>query len=193
MANHAGTDGTDFRVGRVIARGVTIYFSNIVPFLIISAVAYLPLIVIAAVLAVSAAFGETVAVGPDWQALAISAALGVFVLLVAAYVLAVFWLMAGITHGVIAAMRQGHIDLREVLAQSLRSVVPLVGLAALAFVFFLLASLLNFIPLLGTVVFLFLLFYFAARWWVVVPAIVVEGLGPIAGLRRSSALTGGNR
>ena len=189
MTDHIGARGPEFRVGSVIGRAIAVYFGNFVPILIISVIAYLPLIVLSVLFAASAPNFDAMAQGQvPMDAVAI---VGV-VLFVVAAVVGWNWLSAGVTYGVIAAMRQGRINLSEALGTSLRAVLPLIGLGAIAILIFALLMLLNFIPIAGTIAFFVLGVFLVVRWWVVIPAIVVERLGPIAGLGRASALSKGN-
>lgn len=189
MTDHIGARGPEFRVGSVIGRAVSVYFGNIVPILIISLIAYLPLIVLTVLFAASASNFEAMAQGQ--VPMGAVEVVGV-VLFVVAAVVGWNWLSAGVTYGVIAALRQGRINLGEALGTSLRAVLPLIGLGVIAILVFALLALLNFIPIAGTIAFFVLMIYLLVRWWVVIPAIVVERIGPIAGLGRASALSKGN-
>ena len=127
MTDHIGARGPEFRVGSVIGRAVSVYFGNIVPILIISLIAYLPLIVLTVLFASSASNFEAMAQG---QVPMGAAEIVGLVLLVLAAVVGWNWLSAGVTYGVIAALRQGRINLGEALGTSLRAVLPLIGLGA---------------------------------------------------------------
>ena len=63
MTDHIGARGPEFRAGSVIGRAVSVYFGNIVPILIISLIAYLPLIVLTVLFASSASNFEAMAQG----------------------------------------------------------------------------------------------------------------------------------
>jgi len=189
MTDHIGSPGAEFRVGRVIARGISVYFGNIVPIFILSVIAYLPLIVIVVIFGANAQQFESIAEGTSPVGAAGIVAIALFIL---AGVVGWTWLSAGITYGVIAALRQGRINVGEALATSLRSVLPLIGLGVMAIAIFVAMLLLNFIPFVGTVIFAVLGLYLVVRWWVVIPAIVVERISPLAGLKRAAALSKGN-
>jgi len=161
MTDHIGARGPEFRVGSVIGRAVSVYFGNIVPILIISLIAYLPLIVLTVLFASSASNFEAMAQG---QAPMGAAEIVGLVLFVIAAVVGWNWLSASVTYGVIAALRQGRINLGEALGTSLRAVLPLIGLGVVAVLIFFLLALLNFIPIAGTIAFFVLGVFLVVRW-----------------------------
>jgi hypothetical protein len=54
-------------------------------------------------------------------------------------------------------------------------------------------GLFRFIPLASVIIMLAIAVFWLVNWWVLVPAMVVENAGPVAGLRRSRRLTKGHR
>lgn len=190
MTEHGASGRGEFRIGSVIGRGISLYFGNFASFALLSVVAFLPLFVIGVVFGASILDIEAMS-DPDWTPA--GDFIFAIVLMVIALVIGWNWLSAGVTYGVISAMRQGSVNLGEALTTSLRSVLPLIGLGALAVVLFLLLGLVALIPILGFFVFMGVAGYLVVRWWVVIPAIVVERIGPIAGLRRAAELSKGHR
>lgn len=190
MTLHGASGAGTFRIGSVIGRGISIYFGNFLSFAILSVVAFLPLFVVGAVFGAAILDIEAMSKS-DWTP--DGGFVAGIILAVVALVIGWNWLSAGVTYGVISAMRQGSVNLGEAMTTSLRSVLPLIGLGALAVVFFVLMGLVMLIPILGFFVFMGVAGYLVVRWWVVIPAIVVEQIGPIAGLRRAAELTKGNR
>ena len=190
MTQHGASGAAGFRIGSVIGRGISTYFGNFLSFALLSIIAFLPAFVVGAIFGASM-FDVAAMSQPGWTPDAGFVA-GI-VLAVIAGVIGWNWLSAGVTYGVIAAMRQGRVNLGEALTTSLRSILPLVGLGALAVLFFTVMALLVLIPFLGILIFMGLTGYLVVRWWVVIPAIVVEQIGPIDGLRRAAELTRGNR
>jgi hypothetical protein len=190
MSDRAAMPGAAFRIGSVISRGVSTYFRNIVSFLILSVIAFLPAIVVTVIFGAMVANVESVM--REGEGPSAGLILGI-VLWVLAFVLGWLWLSAGITYGVIASLRQGKINLGEVMATSLKSVLPLLGLGVIIMLIMMGLGLLVLIPFLGIIVLFVLGLYLMVRWWVAIPAVVVESIGPIAALGRASELTKGNR
>lgn len=190
MSERATMPGAAFRVGSVISRGVSTYFRNVVSFLILSVIAFLPAIVITVVFGAMSADLELLV--REGETPGGGVIVGV-VLWVLAFVVGWLWLSAGITYGVIASLRQGRVNLGEAMATSLKAVLPLLGLGVVSVAIMIGLGLLIFIPVLGFFVILVVGAYLMVRWWVAIPTVVVESIGPIAALGRSSELTKGNR
>ncbi len=190
MTDRSAQRGAEFRIGSVISKGVSTYFRNFFTFLILSIVAFLPAIVIGIVFGAMLMNMERAVTSE--QEISTGAIIGI-VLLVLAFVLGWLWMSASITYGVIASLRQGGINLGQAIATSFRAVVPLLGLGAIVTLLFAAMALLIFIPVAGIFLVLGLGGYLMVRWWVAIPALVVESIGPIRALSRAAELTKGCR
>tara|TARA_Y100001960_G_scaffold259740_1_gene279797 strand:- start:137 stop:967 length:831 start_codon:yes stop_codon:yes gene_type:complete len=188
----AGTGAvSSFRVGAVISRSFSVFFSNIVGFIPLAVVASLPIVIVGVALPLDEAVLTSgneeellAAMGPMmWGLLAVT------IVSVATYL----WLSAGVTYGVVSYLRGRQAGSVEILCQSVKSVPSLLLLTLMAIAVFLVLAVLNFVPILGTIAFVAIGTWLYAIFWVVVPSIVVEGAGPIAGLGRSAQLTQGHR
>ena len=104
-----------------------------------------------------------------------------------------FWLSAGVTYGVVSSLRGRLAGSVEIVVQSLRSVPTLLLLTLIGGLAMIPIALIALIPFLGFFVILGLGIWLFAMFWVTVPSVVVESIGPIAGLKRSAALTKGYR
>jgi hypothetical protein len=163
----------DFRVGRILSRTSSVLSRNFLPFFIVTAIANLPgalLIKIStdpANLTPEAAFGS----------------LGlIFVGLILTVVLNVLC-QAIVLYGAFQDMRGRPVNLVESLQVGFARFFPIIGLAIVAYFLITLASMLLIIP--GLIL--------LTMWFVATPACVVERLGPIRSMRRSSQLTKGHR
>jgi hypothetical protein len=163
----------DFRVGRILSRTSSVLSRNFLPFFIVTAIANLPgalLIKIStdpANLTPEAAFGS----------------LGlIFVGLILTVVLNVLC-QAIVLYGAFQDMRGRPVNLVESLQVGFARFFPIIGLAIVAYFLITLASMLLIVP--GLIL--------LTMWFVATPACVVERLGPIRSMRRSSQLTKGHR
>lgn len=196
MTDAAGNSQGTFRIGAVISRGIGVYFRHFVPFVVVGIVTYLPVIVL------------TFAFGPRLEEAGMASAgdvsaVGVVSVAVIGLAGIVCWcgMSAGITYGVISSLRQGGVHVGTALSAALRAILPLLGLSLIGAGLGLLGGvvlvLLSLVPVVGPLIAIAGLTivgtYLFVRWWVAVPAVVVDGLGPIAALRRSSELTAGYR
>ncbi len=184
---------TDFRVGQVVARGFSSFFANLA--------GLVPLAVAAASAALLAGFlAPTVhdAAPPGGDGEALVAAMETDPLSTLAFVvvsaIAWLWLSAGVTYGVVSHLRGRGAGGVEILLRSLSFVPNLLLLTlvvvATAGILFAVALV---VPVVGAIVFFVGGVWLYTVFWVAVPAIVVEGVGPVAGLARSARLTGGRR
>lgn len=196
MTDAAGSGQGTFRIGAVISRGIGVYVRHFVPFVVVGVVTYLPVIVL------SLLFGGRIEEAETGSPAAMSGG-GVVAMVVVGLVGIVCWcaMSAGVTYGVISSMRQGDVHIGVALRAALRAILPLIGLSLLGVglgllggVAFTLASLIPDVgPVIGATGLAIVGAYLFVRWWLMVPAVVVDGLGPIAALRRSSELTVGHR
>ncbi len=202
--SHGGGQGpvTGFRVGQVIVRSFSVFFSNILSFVPLTVVVAIPPIVFFMLAASSFDFalimqaaesenlteGQEEALMGQAAQLAWIAPIG-FLLLIGAS----FWLSAGVTYGVVSSLRGRLAGSVEIVVQSLRSVPTLLLLTLIGALAMIPIALIALIPFLGFFVILGLGIWLFAMFWVTVPSVVVESIGPIAGLKRSAALTKGYR
>jgi hypothetical protein len=158
----------DFRAGHVISRTVSVLSRNLLPFSLVSAVANVPDLLISA-------FGnDSVAT----SAAAVWAFLGAILTIVLNALSE-----AIVVYGAFEDMRGRRVDLMESTRIGLRRFFPVLGVALGVAILTGLASLLFIIP--GIIVF--------TRWFVAMPACVVEKFGVSDSMGRSSELTKGHR
>jgi hypothetical protein len=191
--------GTDFRVGRVFSRSMSLLAGHWLTFPIITGVAYIPSLFIAPISEQMISGGPAAAISPGLGLLMLVAGLVMFVLL--------FLSQGVIVHAAFQAMRSQRIDLGEAVKTAFRRFFPILGivmiwlLAALGLgigifgaggvlAFALGAPLLT---ILFGLVFLVAMVILATMWFVALQACVVERTGVFASLRRSTQLTKGNR
>ena len=157
------TEG-DLRVGRVFNRTTAVFSRNFLTFFVVTAVAALPNAILSETTRQSASVGGVALMG--FLTLTLE-------MLSTAIVL----------YGAFQSMRGRRVDLRESLRVGFRRVIPIVGLSILISTAVVLASLLLIVP--GLIL--------LTAWFVATPACVVERLGPLSSLSRSSELTKGHR
>ena len=182
---------TSFRVGRVIVRTFSAFFANILAFIPLTVVAGLPMLLVGLLIPEGTVTLHTNNFADFMQA--VGPVLWIVLLVVIVSIGGYCWISAGITYGVVAHLRGRKAGWKEILVQSFAAVPRLVLLALLVAVAFMVAALINFIPILGTLVFLFGGLWLFVIYWVTIPATVVERLGPLASLKRSAQLTKGHR
>jgi len=182
---------TAFRVGQVISRSFSAFFANIVNFIPLAIVASLPIFVVA--LIVPGGEDAMMAGNEEDMMAEMGPMLGGVLVVSVVSMVTYLWLSAGVTYGVVSHLRGRKAGGIEILVRSLSSVPSLLLLTLVVIVAFAILFLLNFIPILGTIAFSVLAVWLYTVYWVVVPAIVVEGGGPFVGLGRSAALTKGHR
>jgi hypothetical protein len=154
-----------FEVGKVLSETFSTYFSNFIPFLLLSALVSLPLFILAAYIS-SLEKGSPMAI----QLFFLSLLLQLLVSQVAT---------GGITYGVYQQMRGGSISLVDCLRVGLSRFFPVVGVAIVTFVAIVIGFALCFVP--GIIV--------ATMLAVAVPVTVEERPGLINAMRRSAHLT----
>lgn len=161
---------SDFRVGRVFDRTASVLSRNFPTFFVVCAIAYLPAALLSS--ASSAASGQ----GPGHGGMV--GALG-FLLTMVLGTLS----QAIVVYGAFQDMRGRPVSLTESLQVGLRRFLPIVGLGICVGVTVALGFLALVIP--GLIL--------LAMWYIATPACVVEQLGPLRSMRRSSQLTKGHR
>jgi len=161
---------TGFSAGEVLGEGFAIYFKNLVSFIPLSLVAFIPVWVGLVV------FGEIDpdAVPLDWGSLGPSWLLG----MVGGY-----WLQAAMIYGAISTLRDGNPGIVEIFSKSLQALFPVLLLAIVLTVLIGVGLVLLIVP--GVIL--------AIMFWVAVPAAVVERQGVGAAITRSMELTKGHR
>jgi len=160
----------DFRVGVVIGRSRSMLWRHFPSFLVVGLISSSPILL--------QTFTQTVEL-PDEEIL--SPLLWLIFILVSLMVFTTFG-QAVVIHAAFQGMRRGRVRLVESLNVALRSFWPLIGLA-LAGLLILVGLILLIVP--GLIL--------STLWFVVLPACVVEQLGPWTSLRRSRELTRGHR
>lgn len=166
----------DFRVGAVISRSRSMLWRHFPTFLVVGVIASSPILLMA--------FTQT-AEPEDEEILEILEILGqlpwIIFVLVSLMVFSTIG-QAVVIHAAFQDMRRRPVRLVESLNVVLRTLWPLTGLA--------LASLLTMVGLVLLIVPGLIL---STLWFVVLPACIVEQLGPWTSLRRSAELTRGHR
>jgi hypothetical protein len=158
----------DFRLGRVVARTFSILRRRPLPFLLLYGIASL-------LLNVPVTFTND-----DSPAVAVILAMGVAQAL---YIVFNVFAVAAVVDVVIDDAHGRPVDISKALRVALRRFAPALG-ATLA-----MAGL----AVLGFALLIVPAAIVISRFFVVVPACVVEGLGPVQSMRRSAELTSGNR
>jgi uncharacterized membrane protein YidH (DUF202 family) len=167
--------GEDFRIGAVFSRAWEIGLRNFGKFVVVTAIVGVPDLIMSLL-----SLGARPAphqLGPVSHA---PFAIVAILMLILRMVLGVMS-EAVLLYGAFQYMRDRAFDLGEAIQKGLTRFFPILGVALLSFFGIALALSLLIVP--GIIL--------AVRWSVAVPACVVEGLGPIASMRRSFALTRG--
>jgi hypothetical protein len=164
---------SDFRVGSVLNRTLSVLSRNFLTFFIVTTIAGLPTVL----LSHSGMFmdGKTVQnPGQVFGMLLLSLFLGI--------VLYTFS-QAIVLYGAFQDMRGRSVSLVESLQVGLRRFFPIIGVAIAV----------SFVVMLGFILFIVPGLILLTMWFVATPACVVEQLGPFKSMGRSAALTGGHR
>jgi hypothetical protein len=158
---------SEFRIGQVISKSLSVFFQNIATFTLIAAAVSLPFVIVFAM-------GQD---GPS-EGKAVQTILGFVLVIVLSPLATAVVLYAAFQH-----MRGRPVRLAESLSHGLARFLPLVGLIILQTLGLMVGLTLLFIP--GLIL--------LTMWYVAVPACVVEKTGPIRSLARSRQLTKGFR
>lgn len=158
----------EFRVGRVLSRTFSVLSRNLLPFCVVTAIAYLPSLVILA------EQGKPMQTGRVFLLIGIGAILGI-VLNALSEAIVLF--------GAFEDMRGRPVNLAASARVGLSRLLPVIGVALLVGLFTGIAAILLLIPAFIVMTMLF----------VAMPACIVELLGPMDSLRRSRELTKGHR
>jgi hypothetical protein len=190
--------GGDFRVGDVLSRAWRVLTGNLLFFLLV------PVIIYVAMVAAFVIFGLTIAFG-GWAS-GSSVLIGIGVALAIIIALSLTMIGQGVLLlGAFQRLRGQPLRVGEVLKRVLARIMPLLGLSilwALAIVLAMfvgglvlggLAAALGPLTIVLTPVVYVPSLFLLIIWAVVVPACIVEALGPIASMSRSAGLTKGYR
>jgi hypothetical protein len=161
-----------FDVGKLLGETFTIYFRNILPFLLLTCVALSPVVVGFVMLAGGAAAGMKPGMLVTWLALIV---LGV--------IFGQQLATASITYGVFQQMRGRDVSIVDCLGRGLSSLLPVLALVFVQSIGIILGAIACIIP--GILL--------ALRWTVSVPVAVEERPGLFEAMNRSTFLTEGNR
>ncbi len=165
----------DFRVGRVLNRTSSVLSRNFLPFFIVTAIANLP----GALIVKVSADLDVNNTSPE----AVLQSVGIIMLALVLTVVLNGLCQAIVLYGAFQDMRGRPVNLVELLQVGLRRFFFILVLLFVAYFLIGLAFLLLIVP--G--------FILMTMWFVATPVCVVETLGPIRSLRRSSQLTKGHR
>jgi hypothetical protein len=171
---------TEFTVGGVISRTFSVWWKNVFKLTVVTLLAWLPALVAIAAVGAWAAVSATGGGLPEStrRILPFVPALGI--LLSAPFFLAA---IGGVTYGAVQHIAGNPVRLGAMLGAGFRRIWPLFLVGVLSFLVVLGGTLLLVIP--G------IIFAFAVS--VAIPAVVAERIGPVEAIRRSFALTKGNR
>lgn len=156
-----------FSVGGVISESMAILFKNLIPFMVVSFLVYLPLTLWSFVQF------DIFDQGSQWilfVTLALSALLS-------------FFLIAALTYGVFQQMRGQPAPLGDCISAGFQRLFPVFGVALVT----------GLLTGLGYVLFIVPGVILMCMWWVAAPVAVVEGKGIGESMSRSAELTKGSR
>lgn len=166
----------EFRIGQVFSQAAAVLSRNFLLFFVVALVAGLPRVLLEAS---SANFGDTVAVNATWRAETVTRLLiGVFLSIILNTLA-----QAVIVYGAFQDMRGRPVNFGDCLRVGLGRFFPIIGLAICMSIGLMIGFFLLFVP--GVIL--------AIMWFVATPACVVEQLGPLSSMGRSSQLTKGHR
>jgi hypothetical protein len=167
----AGAARASFGIGSVVGQAFSVYFSNFMPFALLTAIILSPLFVLQG-------YTSSLKVVPGSPAALVPTLLLLLGLIVLPNIAT-----GAITYGVFQQMRGKDTSIGDCLARGLSSLLPILGLAIVQG----LAIMLGFIACVIPGVLL------ALRWAVSIPAAVSEGVGVSEAMGRSTFLTDGLR
>jgi hypothetical protein len=192
----------DFRIGDVISQSFQTTIRNIIPFGVLAIIAAVIMailyVIIGSIFGISmmAMTPGTMDAGMGAPAMGAGFLIGflIFELLALAVYLG---FMTAITYGTIRDLRGQPVGIGTLLQSSIALVGPALGTFLVLIGVFLAAAvvaiILNFIPILGQIATIAMFVFLYIIFWVVIPVAVIERPGPVASLKRSIALTQGNR
>jgi hypothetical protein len=151
----------DFRVGSVIARGISVFFRNIIAFVIVTVILFIVPILL------------TAFVFPSWGQ-ELGGALSILI-----WMIAYFWLSAALVYGVVSDLRGNRAGVGEILGGAFSVLIPVFFVSIVVGVLVSIGTMLLIIP--GIILYV--------MFWVAVPAAVVERSGVMDSMKRSLELT----
>ena len=163
----------EFRIGAVMGRGFQILFRNFFPFIVLCLIITVPSFVLSLWIN-QAELEQTLAGQPGPLAVFAAVVLVLLLTLVAT---------AALVYGTVQELRGQTISMSACISRGLSTMLPVLGVAVLVGVIFMIGFILLVIP--GVIAYLVL--------WVAIPVAVIERPGAIASLRRSAQLTKGHR
>jgi hypothetical protein len=166
----APTAQGEFRIGRVFSQSMAVLSRNFLMFFVVAAVAGLPRVLLVESAGAGVAAGTGAAVGKLLGGIFLSTLLGTLA-------------QAILLYGAFQDMRGRPVNLADCLRIGLARFFPIIGLAICMSVGIMVGVLLLIVP--GVIL--------AVMWFVATPACVVEQLGPLSSMGRSSELTKGHR
>lgn len=161
----ASSTVSDFRIGSVIGRGISVFFGNIVAFVLVTIVIFIVPIVLAVFV-----FGT------------MGSGLATF-LTILLWFIAYFWLSAALVYGVVSDLRGNKASVGQILSGALSVLIPVLFVSIVV----------GLLVAVGTMAFVIPGIILYVMFWVAVPAAVVERTGVIDSMKRSLALTKGYR
>ena len=159
---------SEFRVASVIERTFSVILQNLVPFVILSLIVYIPLVVLA-LMQPGEADPQVVGV-----VAAVDSVLQLFLPLL---------MMAAVTYGTVQSLRGMRAGVGDCLSYGLSRILPVLGVAVLMWLALAVGMLLLVLPF----------FFVLTLLFVAIPVSVVERPGVLGSLQRSAALTKGYR
>ncbi len=159
---------TEFRAERVVSRGLSIFFKNAVPFLLLTAVVYSPLFIYAAI-----------TLGGE---LTLSSAMRLFYAITWGGMILQLLASGVMMHGTVAQLRGERATTAQSFAVGVKCLLPVLGVGILVGLAVMVGCLLLLVP--GLIL--------AVKYWVAVPVAVVERPGVTASMKRSAELVAGN-
>ncbi len=156
---------SDFQVGSVIGRGISVFFRNIVAFVLVTIVIFIVPIVLTVF--VFGTMGSGLA--------------GILTILL--WFIAYFWLSAALVYGVVSDLRGNKASVGQILSGALSVLIPV----------FFVSIVVGLLVAIGTIALIIPGIILYVMFWVAVPAAVVERTGVGESMKRSLELTKGYR
>lgn len=189
---------TTFSIGEVLSAAITTLFSKFLSFVVIGLIVFVPTGILIGI--VAALFGSVLQ-----QAEATGSPLGIVLAVVIVFLIAAAWgmLNAAVTFGTFQFVRDGRISIGVCLRRGFSSIFPILGIMLCLTLLFTIVALVTFLPaaltgsqstmFIASAAFFLLLIVIFLRYYVVIPACVIETPGVLGAFARSAILTGGHR
>lgn len=191
----------EFRVGEVISQSFATTIRNIVPFGILAIIAVVIMMLLFLIVGGAAGISMSMSPGmmePGAEVPSMGAGFVVGMIVIALLSLAIYMgLTAAITYGTVQDLRGQPVGIGGLLQSGISVLPPLLGtlfvLLGVLLGLMIVAAILALIPIIGALADAVLFIFIYVIFWVVIPVAVVERPGPVESLKRSVALTKGNR